>query len=49
MSKETLIKNARYDFLSGGKIGCVHVEVDCKTIYGNSSKDRFNRILGVRG
>lgn len=32
MSKDALIKNVRFDFLSGGNIGCIHIETNCKTI-----------------
>ena len=30
MSK--IIKKVRFDFLRDGKIGCVHIDVDCVTI-----------------
>lgn len=32
MAKEELIKRVRFDFLREGNIGCIHVDVDCKTV-----------------
>lgn len=32
MIDKTSIKKVKFDFLRGGDIGCIHVEVNCNTI-----------------